>query len=192
MIELLRDGAVRKTFEESKLHQRKLLLRQNAQRVAHVLLPLHCVDMLVAASAGIGNGEKILGRKTAFTAAPLDVDTPVARDLKHPGDGRRSAAIVEMRLLPNRFHHVLREILGRRRSEPKADELRLHAWPKMIEQKRECPVIAGCADGREQIVEFALRRRHTAGTGAIIDMSPKGQVHGVPRPKSLGAFKFGR
>ena len=90
--------------------------------------------MLVAAGAGIGNGEKILGRKAAFTASPFHVDTPVARDLKHPGDGRRPAAIIEMRLLPDGFHHVLCEILGRRRSEPKSHELRLHAWPKMIEQ----------------------------------------------------------
>jgi hypothetical protein len=62
----------------------------------------------------------------------------------------------------------------------------------MIEQKGECPAVAACADGREQIVEFALKRCHTAGAGAIIDMSPIRQVHGIPRPKILVAFKFGR
>jgi hypothetical protein len=65
-VELLRNGAVRQTFED---HQRKLLLRQDTQRVAHIFLPLHCVDMFVAAVAGIGNGEKIFGRKAAFAAA---------------------------------------------------------------------------------------------------------------------------
>ena len=116
-LEPLRNGAVGKALEKGELNQRQLLLRQGAQRAVHIFLPLPQVEALVAAGGRIGNGEKIFGREAALATAALHVDAAIARDLKHPGDSRREAAIVEMRLLPDRFHHVLRQILGRRRSE---------------------------------------------------------------------------
>jgi hypothetical protein len=141
---------------------------------------VHCIEILVAAGGGIGNGEKILGRDAAFTAAAPHVDAPVARDLKHPGDGRRPAAVIEMRLLPDRLHHVLRQIFSRRRREAKPHKLCLHARPKMVEQNCECSSVAHCTDGREQFVKLVLSRSRTACGDAIINVSAAGQIHNIP------------
>ena len=92
-----------------------------------------------------------------------------------------------MRLLPDRFHYVLGEILGRRRCKTKPHQLRLHAWPEMVEQNCECPAVARRADGREQIVKLVLPCGRAAGGKVIINVSAAGQIHDIPpaRPKNF-------
>jgi hypothetical protein len=85
-----------------------------------------------------------------------------------------------MRLLPNGFHHVLRQILRRRRRKTQAYKLCLHARPKMIKQNRKRPSVTLRADGREQIVKLSLQSHRTACGGAPVDLSAVGQTHKNP------------
>src|SRR5262249_34934600 len=133
---------MRKAFEEGQLYQGKLLLRQTDERVAQILLSLPRIEMLVATNCRIRNGQEIFSWDAALAAPPLHIDAPVASNLKHPSDGRRAAAVIQMRLLPDRFHHVLGQILGRRRGKAEPDQPRLHPRAKMVEQNCKCPPVA--------------------------------------------------
>ena len=171
---------MRETLEKSKLHELKLLTRQSAKRGTHTLLPSPRVEIVVAAIGRIWNGEEIFGGEATFATSPFDVDASVARDLKHPGDGRRPATVIKMGFLPDRFHNVLCQILCRRRSQTKTHKLRLDAWPKVVEQQRESLSVAACADSGEQVVKLTLSRGRTTD-GVIIEMSAEGQIHDIPQ-----------
>jgi hypothetical protein len=96
----------------------------------------------------------------------------------HPSGGCRFARIVEVRLAPDRFHHVLGQILRRDRSNAKPDQLRLHARPKVIEEDRERPPVAACAHRDQEIVELICPRPQAlSGVAGIV--GPARQVHGT-------------
>jgi hypothetical protein len=128
------------------------------------------------------NGEKILGREAEFAAASPQVDATIAGDLKDPGDGRRFLRIVQMRLAPDRFHHVLGHILRRDRSKPEVDHLRLHARPQMVEQDSKGLLITAGSDRDQEMVQMVRPRRRTSSpAGRLVGLHPGSRVHGTRR-----------
>ena len=94
-----------------------------------------------------------------LAAAAADVDAAIEGDAKHPGRGRRFAAIEQMRLAPDRLHHVLGDVGGGKRRQAQPEHLGVHARPEMIEQRGKGLVVAIGAHRGEEIVQLMLLRR---------------------------------
>ena len=93
-------------------------------------------------------------RVAVLAAAAADIDAAIVGDAEHPGGGGRFAAIEQMRLAPDRLHHVLGHVGCGERSQPEPEHLGMHARPEMIEQHGERVVVAMGADRRQQFVQF--------------------------------------
>src|SRR5579862_1074897 len=172
-----RDGGVRQAFEEGELHHFELLARQRVECGADVLFPLRGGDTGIAARAGIRNGEQIRVRVAVLAAAAADIDAAVEGDTEYPGGSRRFAPIEQMRLAPDRLHHVLGDVGGGERREPKPEHLGMHAWPEMIEQRGERLIIATGAHRGEEIVQLvAFGRPIFAARLKLVGMKPGGHA----------------
>src|SRR5580698_736685 len=172
-----RDGRVRQAFEEGELHHFELLARQRTERGADMFFLLRGSDAGVAARAWIGNGEQVRVGVTVLPAAAADVDAPIEGDTEHPGGGRRFAAIEQMRLAPDRFHHVLGDVGGGGWRQPKPEHLRVHPRPEMIEQRGKRLVVAMGADRGEEIVQLvAFGRSIFAAELKFVGMKPGGHA----------------
>jgi hypothetical protein len=172
-----RDSGVRQAFEEGELHHFELLARQRIERGADVLFPLRVGDAGVTARGGIGNGEQVRVRVAVLAAAAADVDAAIVGDAEHPGGGRRFAPVEQMRLAPNRLHHVLGDVRGSERRQPKAEHLGVHPRPEMIEQSCERLVVAIRAYGGKEIVELVAFGRTIFAAGLqVVGMKPGGHA----------------
>jgi len=145
-------------------------VRQGIERNPHAFFALRGVEAIVAAVGRVGNVVKILGCQCKFVIAPLDADPAVAGDLNNLGCGSRFMRIVDVRLVPNHLHHMLRGILGRNRSQPEAHQLGQHTRPKMSEQPRVGGAIVVGAHCDQKIVQFAPpRARGVSPARRIVD-----------------------
>src|SRR5579883_2372587 len=145
---------MRQAVIESELDQRQLLSRQRAQRFAQTLGPLGRVDTVIAGAAWVGNVEERLDIASRFPAPSLDVDASIASNVENPGTGGRFRGIEQMRLAPDRLHHILRRIGGGESVEPEPDHLGVHARAEMIEQDGKGSAIVIVADGGEKLIEI--------------------------------------
>ena len=131
-------------------------------------------DAGVAARAGIGNGEQVRVRVAVLAAAAADVDAAIVGDAEHPGGGRRFAPVEQMRLAPDRLHHVLGDVGGGEWREPKAEHLGVHARTEMIEQSGERLVVAMVAHRGEQIVQLVASGRSVfAARLELVSVKPR-------------------
>ena len=176
-IRLFSDGAVRQSFEKGQLHHFELLLRQGIEGCVHLLFALRCVKASIAGFGGIGYGEEILVRVAMRAAASSDIDAAVAGDAEDPGGGSRFAAIEQMRLAPDGFHHVLRDVGGSERSEPQPEHLGLHARSEMIEQGGKGLAVAVDANRRQEIVQLmGPGHRVLSMARRLVDVAPVGHA----------------
>src|SRR5580700_195937 len=172
-----RDGRVRQALEEGELHHFELLPRQGIERGADMLFLLRGGDAGIAARGRIGNGEQIRVGVAVLAAAAADVDAAIEGDTEDPGGGRRFAAVEQMRLAPDRLHHVLGDVGGGKRRQPKPQHLGMHARPEMIEQRGERLVVAVGAHRRQKIVQLAAFGRSIFAAGPkFIGMKPRGHA----------------
>jgi hypothetical protein len=109
-----------------------------------------------------------------LAAAAADIDAAIVGDAEHPGGGRRFAAVEQMRLAPNRLHHVLGDVGGGERRQPEPEHLGVHARSEMIEQSGERLVVAMGAHRGEEIVQLvAFGRSVFAVWLELISVKPR-------------------
>ena len=88
-----------------------------------------------------------------------------------------------MRFAPDCLHHVLRHVLGGKRSEAAAHHLHLQAGAEMIEQDGEGLAVAARAHRGEKTLMVAHSRRPVfLPVRAIIPLQPGNLVHGTFSP----------
>ena len=137
-----------------------------------------------------GAGEAKARRARRLATAAADIDAAVEGDTEYPGGGRRFAPIEQMRLAPDRLHHVLGDVGGSERREPKPEHLGMHARPEMIEQHGEGLVIAMGAHRGEEIVQLIVFGRPIfAARLELVGMKPGGHAQypfALPHPKLPG------
>src|SRR5580700_2290604 len=172
-----RDGRMRQAFEKGELHHFELLTRQGIERGADVLFLLRGGDAGVTARGRIRTGEQVRVRIAVLAAAAADVDAAIVGDTEHPGGGRRFATIEQMRLAPDRFHHVLGDVGGGERRQPETKHLGVHARPEMIEQHGERLVVAMGAHRGKEIVQLRPFGRSIFAAGLkFVGIKPGGHA----------------